>query len=349
MIVLVGIECARDASDLLSSRPARHSQRREAVRRRSAPHVERALGRRLARPRRRIGHRARQRDRPRDPRRRPREPRVHRTRDRRLRRVSRVGRTVHARVRAKRSTGVPAQLIRELAHAYAARRARGALLDARHHRTSQRRRQRPRAHQSRAALRPRRPLRLGRQSAARTEQRAGRRRHGRDSEQVSRRPGRRRSTRASRKFETRLERHAAAQARLEPHRHVRGDRARRARHALRHRRESGAVRGRSGARDGAAAQPEAPDRARHLLDEDRRAGRRRLSRLGELVRVRRHGDQQRAARAALPQGARSARRGARRHRDHVRARAAAWATIGRSTRRSRPGTSAARSRPGTPA
>ena len=72
------------------------------------------------------------------------------------------------------------------------------LLDARDHRAPQRRRQRPRAHQPRPALRPRRPLRLGPQSAARAEQRPGRRRHGRDPEQAARLPGHRARRRGAR-------------------------------------------------------------------------------------------------------------------------------------------------------
>ena len=150
-------------------------------------------------------------------------------------------------------TRVPAALIRELAHAYATRRARATLLDARHHRASQRRRQRPRADQSRAAHRSRRPLRLRTLSAARSEQRAGRRRHGRDS-RTSSRAGRTSKIRPARaKFERAWDVEAAARARLESQRDVRRDRARRARHALHHRRESGAVRSRSASRGRAAA------------------------------------------------------------------------------------------------
>ncbi len=66
---------------------------------------------------------------------------------------------------------------------------------------------------------------------------------------------------------------------------------------------------------------------------------------GELVRVRGHGHQQRAPRAARAQGARSARRGARRHRDPLRARRAAGPRLGRRRPPRRSGTSCARSRP----
>ena len=58
-------------------------------------------------------------------------------------------RAVHARVRASARPGVPAAAIRDLAHAYATRAARDDLLDPRHHRASQRGRQRPRADQPR--------------------------------------------------------------------------------------------------------------------------------------------------------------------------------------------------------
>ena len=54
-------------------------------------------------------------------------------------------------------------------------------------------------------------------------------------------------------------------------------------------------------------------RARHLPHQDRAAGRRRAARFGVVVRGRRHGHQLRAPRAAGAQGPRSAGRGARRH------------------------------------
>ena len=61
---------------------------------------------------------------------------------------------------AERVTGVPADAIRELAHAIRQGRPRADLLDARHHRAPQRGRQRLRADQPRASDRARRPLRL---------------------------------------------------------------------------------------------------------------------------------------------------------------------------------------------
>ena len=83
--------------------------------------------------------------------------------------------------RAEAVTGVPGRRHPRAGARLRPRRPRPDLLDARHHRAPQRRRQRARAHQPGAAHRPRRPLRLGPQPAARPEQRAGRRRHGRAS------------------------------------------------------------------------------------------------------------------------------------------------------------------------
>ena len=62
----VGLERPRNPSDLLPSRPQGRAQRRAPVRRRSAPHRLGPVGRRLARPRRRHRHRARQHDGARD-------------------------------------------------------------------------------------------------------------------------------------------------------------------------------------------------------------------------------------------------------------------------------------------
>ena len=99
---------------------------------------------------------------------------------------------------AERETGVPADAIRDLAHAFATRRQGDDLLDARHHRAPQRGRQRPRADQPRAADRPRRPLRQRRQPAARPEQRPGRRRHGRPARPAARASSTSRTTRSAR-------------------------------------------------------------------------------------------------------------------------------------------------------
>ena len=147
----MGIECARDASDLLSPRPAGDSQRREALRRRSAPHDGRRSGptagsastsARISRWPTRVG----------------REILAAGLENREfIDRATSGFEEYRRRVEpytleyAEETTGVPPQLIRELAHAYATRRTRAALLDAGHHRASQCRRQRARAHQSRAA------------------------------------------------------------------------------------------------------------------------------------------------------------------------------------------------------
>ena len=72
-------------------------------------------------------------------------------------------------------TGVPADAIREVAHAYAAGRPGTVVLDARHHRAPQRRRQRAGADQPGVAVRSRRPSRRRAEPIARAEQRAGRR------------------------------------------------------------------------------------------------------------------------------------------------------------------------------
>ena len=100
--------------------------------------------------------------------------------------------------------------------------------------------------------RPRRPLGLGRLPAARTEQRPGRRRHGRAAQQAARRPGRRGSGLA-REVRTRLGRVDPAEEGHAPLADVRGDGARQAAGALRHRREPGAVGSRPEARDPACS------------------------------------------------------------------------------------------------
>ena len=66
-----------------------------------------------------------------------------------------------------------------------------------------------------------------------------------------------------------------------------------------------------------------------VLDQDRRAGRRGAPGLQRDVRVRRHGHQQRAARAARPQGARATRPGEGRHLDHRAAGEAPRRGLGR--------------------
>ena len=99
---------------------------------------------------------------------------------------------------AERETGVPAR-----GHPRAGPRvrdgpARDDLLDARHHRAPQRRRQRPRPDRPRPADRPRRPLRQRRQPVAWPEQRPGRRRHGRPPRPPARASSTSRTTRCGR-------------------------------------------------------------------------------------------------------------------------------------------------------
>ena len=99
------------------------------------------VGRRVARPRRRLGHCARERGRPRDHRGRPgREPSSP-ARRRASKRTGRCRRAVHARVRRARD-GRPIRRHPRAGPRVCDRRSRHALLDARHHRAPQRRRQR---------------------------------------------------------------------------------------------------------------------------------------------------------------------------------------------------------------
>ncbi len=186
----LGFERPRDTPDLLPPCPHRHPQRRAAGRRRSAAHDHVGVGGPLARPRHRLRHRARERRRARDHRRRPRERRLRRAGHRALRGVPRVRRALHAGARRGDLGRAPRGDPRAGARLWE-RRARATLLDARHHRASQRDRPRAGADQPRIADRPRRPLRLRPQPVARPEQRAGRRRHGRRAEQAARLPGRR--------------------------------------------------------------------------------------------------------------------------------------------------------------
>ena len=114
----MGIERARNASDLLPSRPQGGPSWGEALRRRPAPLEQRAVGRYLARARRRHRHRAGQHGRARDHPRRPDQRRLHRARDDRLRGVQ-ASVEPWTLEEGERVTGVPAETIRELAHAYA--------------------------------------------------------------------------------------------------------------------------------------------------------------------------------------------------------------------------------------
>ena len=168
-------------------------------------------------PRRRLRHRARQRDGARDHPLGPPQPHLHQPRHHRLRGVRRLRRALHARGRRaahrRARQGHPRGRPRI--------RARGPgddLLDARDHRAPQRGGQRPRADQPRPAVRPRGPLGLGPQPAARPEQRAGRRRHGRDPQQAARLPGHRERRRRAGPVRARLGRADPPALRLAPHR-----------------------------------------------------------------------------------------------------------------------------------
>ena len=119
---------------------------------------------------------------------------LHRPRHERLRGLHGVGRGLDARTRRAGHGRAGRDDSRAGPHVRHGQ-GRPAVLDARHHRAPQRRRQRARAVQPGAADRPGRPLRRRPQPAARAEQRAGRRRHGRAAQQAARLPGRRRRRR----------------------------------------------------------------------------------------------------------------------------------------------------------
>ncbi len=161
---------------------------------------------------------------------------------------------------------------------------------------------------------------LGPAAAARAEQRPGRGRHGRDPQPAAGLPGapRRRDPREVRRC---VGLDDPRQARIAPDRDVRGDGAGRAARGLRRRREPGAGGGRPTARPTAARGPRPPRRPGPLPHPHGGARRRRPPGGGDAGRGRGHGDVERAPRAACAQGVRRARRGPRRHRDRLRARA----------------------------
>ena len=168
-----------------------------------------------------LRHRARERGRARDHRRGSLEPRVRRQRHRGVRGLRRRGRAVHPGVRRARDRrpgrrDPPAgPRVRDGADG-------DDLLDPRHHRAPQRRRQRPRADQPVAPDRARRALRQRRQPAAWPEQRPGRRRHGRPPRPPARLPARR-ERRAAGEVRRGVGRPRPAEARLAPDRDVRRD------------------------------------------------------------------------------------------------------------------------------
>ena len=130
-------------------------------------------------------------DRPGDHPRRAGQHDVHRAGDDRLRRVRRVGRGVDARA-WRRGHRRPGRGHPRAGPRLRPRRPGPDVLDARHHRAPQRRRQRAGARSTSPCCagtsgRSRRRA----QPAARPEQRAGRRRHGRAAQQAARVPGRR--------------------------------------------------------------------------------------------------------------------------------------------------------------
>ena len=124
---------------------------------------------------------------------------------------------------AEKVTGVPADADPRARPRLRPRRARPAVLDARHHRAPQRHRQRPRADQPVAAHRARRALRLGPQArcAGRTTCRAA----ATWAPSPTACPASRTSStrRHAAKFEPAWETRDPAALRAEPHRDVRGD------------------------------------------------------------------------------------------------------------------------------
>ncbi len=116
---------------------------------------------------------------------------------------------------------------------------------------------------------------------------------------------------------------------------VRGHGARRAHGAVRDRREPAAVRGRPPSHREAAARPRPARRAGHLPDRDRRDRRHRPAGRRGLGRERGDRHQQRAARPAGASGARAAGRGEGRPVDHLRDREAHGRRLGRGRRRGR--------------
>ncbi len=155
----VGLERSRDASDLLPSRARGRPTRRQAVRGRSEAYDLGALGRRPSAAR--VGTDiALANAVARDPGRRPRAPGSSSgdatSGFEASAPMSPPGPSSAAsrRPASRRRSSARSRMRRD-------RAARHDLLDARHHRAPQRGRQRPRAHQPGAALRARRPVRLG--------------------------------------------------------------------------------------------------------------------------------------------------------------------------------------------
>ena len=251
--------------------------------------------------------------------------------------------------RAERDTGVPADLIRQLAHDYArADRAQicWTLGITEHHNAAD----------NVLALINLSLLtgHVGRYGSGlvplqRPEQRPGRRRHGRHPEQADRLPGHRDQRGRPPPVRREVRRHDQSEEGHAPVADVRGDGRGRAHHRLRHRREPAALRGGHLPHPQAPRGPGVPGGAGHLPDRHRQGGARGAARHGLLVRVRGHRHQQRAPRAAGPQGDRPAAWRPRRHRDHHRAGRGGSAPTGATPPPRISGTSCARCRPCTAA
>ena len=297
----LGIERARDAPDLLPPRAQGDPPRRQALRRstRAAPRsaawadgwlplevgTDIALANGVARVILERGLRA---------------PGVHRARDRRASTPTReLGRALRPSSAPSASTGVAADAHRADGARLRARRPRHDLLDARHHRAPQRGRQRARADQPRrsspgtSAAGARGSTRCAARTTCRAAATWARCRNKLPGFQDVEDAAPRAQVRA------RLGRQHPAEERLAPHRDVRGDGPRRAHRALRHRREPRPVRGRrrhtrsSGSRglECLVVQDIFLTSTAELADVV-------LPGVGELVRGRGDGDQQRAAGAA---------------------------------------------------
>ncbi len=192
-------------------------------------------------------------------------------------------------------------------------------VDARHHRASQRGRQRAVALQPRTADRSHRSLGFGSGPPAWTEQRAGRWRHGCAAEQAARLP-RPDERRAARQVRSRLRDAAEPGRRYPPHADVRSNGTRRDDRGVRGRGESGRLRSRHRTRPQDVAWTRLPRRAGHLHDAYSRDGRRRLPGVGRLGRIRRHRHVVRTTRAAGARRRHASRRSTPRHRHHGRPR-----------------------------
>ena len=177
--------------------------------------------------------------------------------------------------------GIPAEVVVEMAHAYATAEYRSNLVDPGHHRAPQRGGQRAVVVQSGFAHRSCGSVGVGAGAAAGSEQRAGRGRHGGHPQQVPRFRQRGRP-RPSGSLRGRLQPGAQPGARLAPHADVRGHGAGRPASAVCDRREPRRLRGRRGPRPSPDGRPGHPGGAGHSDDPNRRDGRCGAARLGGL-------------------------------------------------------------------